>query len=93
VLAAAGVLRRSRRTLRASVFALSASAWSNALPLLVIAGSAEFRYLLWTVLASLLAVLAAWCPMRHAAKTSRGFGSFAYRHSLPPLHPVRPELV
>lgn len=61
-IAVAGALRTSRRSLRAPVLALSASAWSNALPLLFIAGSAEFRYLLWSVLASLLGVLAAWCP-------------------------------
>lgn len=63
-LAGAGALRGSQRSLRVPVLALSASAWSNALPLLLIAGSAEFRYLLWSVLASLLAVLAAWCPLR-----------------------------
>lgn len=63
MLAAAGALRGSRRALRMPVLALSASAWSNAAPLLLIAGSAEFRYLLWSVLASLLAVLAAWCPL------------------------------
>jgi hypothetical protein len=61
-IAAAGALRASRRPVRAAVLALSASAWSNAVPLLLIAGSAEFRYLLWSVLASLLAVLVAWWP-------------------------------
>ncbi|HET6603564.1 MAG TPA: hypothetical protein VFG21_05020 [Xanthomonadaceae bacterium] len=36
---------------------MSASAFANALPLWLIAGSAEFRYLLWTVLAAGLAWL------------------------------------
>ncbi|MBB5207758.1 hypothetical protein [Chiayiivirga flava] len=58
--AIAGALRASRRAVRAPVFALSASAFGNALPLLAIAGSAEFRYLAWSVVAALLAVLAAW---------------------------------
>lgn len=62
VLAAIGALRRSRRAQRGAVFALAASAWSNAVPLALIAGSAEFRYLLWSVLAALLGVLAAWLP-------------------------------
>lgn len=39
---------------RAAVVALAASAWANALPLLLISGSAEFRYLAWTALASVL---------------------------------------
>jgi hypothetical protein len=56
VLAAVLVRRRAARALRAPVFALSASAWTNAVPLLVIAGSAEFRYLAWTALASVLAL-------------------------------------
>lgn len=61
-LALAGALRRSRRDVRVAVVALAASAWANAAPLALIAGSAEFRYLLWTVPASLLALLAAWLP-------------------------------
>ena len=40
---------------RVPIRVLAVSAWANALPLLVLAGSAEFRYLLWTALASLLA--------------------------------------
>lgn len=68
VFAAAGVLRASHRTRRVPVLALAASAWSNALPLLLIAGSAEFRYLFWSVLASLLAVLAAWFPSRASTR-------------------------
>jgi hypothetical protein len=40
---------------RGVVRALAASAWANALPLLAITGSAEFRYLAWTALAAVLA--------------------------------------
>jgi len=35
----------------------AASAWANALPLWLLSGSSEFRYVLWTVLAALLATL------------------------------------
>ena len=48
---AAGIARGNR----GEVFALAGSSWANALPLLFISGSAEFRYLAWTVLAALLA--------------------------------------
>ena len=41
---------------RGLVTALSASSWANALPLLLISGSAEFRYLAWSALAAVLAV-------------------------------------
>lgn len=47
--------RGSAAAVRAPVRALAASSWANALPLLVLAGSAEFRYLLWSALAALLA--------------------------------------
>jgi len=49
---------------RADVVALAASAWANALPLLVISGSAEFRYLAWTALAALAALAAALAGRR-----------------------------
>lgn len=49
---------------RAAVLALAASAWANALPLLVISGSAEFRYLMWTATASLLACVFTWVGRR-----------------------------
>jgi hypothetical protein len=41
---------------RGAVLALAASAWGNALPLLLISGAAEFRYLTWSALAALAAV-------------------------------------
>ena len=44
------------------VFALSASALANALPLAIIGPSAEFRYMIWSVLASLLALALALQP-------------------------------
>jgi hypothetical protein len=49
-------MRAAAAPVRAPVMALAASAWANALPLFVIAGSAEFRYLAWTALASVLAL-------------------------------------
>ena len=55
VLAGLLACRRLQGPARAAVGALAASAWANALPLLLISGSAEFRYLTWTVLASVLA--------------------------------------
>lgn len=45
-----------RKPRRDTVLALAASAWANALPLLLISGSAEFRYLTWTALAAVLAL-------------------------------------
>lgn len=55
-LAAAALLAaRGNNAHRPVVTALAASSWANALPLLVISGSAEFRYLAWSVLAALLA--------------------------------------
>ena len=47
-----------RDSARAATLALAASAWCTVLPLWAISGSAEFRYVLWTVLAALLA----WVP-------------------------------
>lgn len=61
-LALLGAMRPSRRGTRLAVVAIAVSAFANALPLAVISGSAEFRYLAWTVLAALLAAAAAWCP-------------------------------
>lgn len=53
--AAAVLLARRNATRQPAVTALAASSWANTLPLLVISGSAEFRYLAWSVLAALLA--------------------------------------
>lgn len=47
--------RTARTSERQLVGVLSLSAWANALPLFVLSGSAEFRYLTWTALAALLA--------------------------------------
>lgn len=67
---AAGALAWPRRHTeggRAAV-ALALSAWAYALPLALVTGSAEFRYLHWSVIASLLAMLATFtarqCPSR-----------------------------
>lgn len=50
---------------RELVVVLSLSAWANALPLFVISGSAEFRYLTWTALAALVAfAISLWGPRR-----------------------------
>ena len=54
IVAAFGVLRR-RDTRRAPVLWLIASAWAYALPYAVLAPAAEFRYLLWSCIASLIA--------------------------------------
>ena len=45
------------------VFALTASALGNALPLALISGSCDFRYMIWTVLTALLALPLALQPM------------------------------
>lgn len=47
---------RRRRRDPLPVLALSVSALANALPLLVISPSADFRYLIWSVLAAMLAL-------------------------------------
>ncbi len=52
---AAVLVRRQPHPARGTVFALVGSAWANALPLSLISGSAEFRYLAWTALAAVLA--------------------------------------
>ncbi|MEP7098353.1 MAG: hypothetical protein ABI748_11875 [Dokdonella sp.] len=54
--------RRRRGCNPVAVFALSASALANALPLFFISPSADFRYLIWSVLASLLALTLALQP-------------------------------
>ena len=51
------------------VFALSASALANALPLAIIGPSAEFRYMIWSVLASLLALALALQPGERVLRT------------------------
>jgi hypothetical protein len=63
-LAALAAVFGRRNAQRGALFALAASAWANALPLLVISGSAEFRYLLWSAIASLLAGTFAWVGRR-----------------------------
>ncbi|WP_257387092.1 hypothetical protein, partial [Tahibacter caeni] len=54
-LAAAAHCLRRRGARRAPVLWLVASAWAYALPYAVLAPAAEFRYLLWSCIASLLA--------------------------------------
>jgi hypothetical protein len=69
--AAASLRRRCAPPTRAAVIALAASAWANALPLLLISGSAEFRYLTWTALAALLAAAFAACGVQPADRSAR----------------------
>jgi len=59
-LAALHALRR-RDARRAPVLWLSASAWAYALPYAVLAPAAEFRYLLWSCIASLIAAWISFC--------------------------------
>ena len=59
--------RRGRDPL--PVLALSASALANALPLAIISPSADFRYMIWSVLASLLALALALQPGEHVLRT------------------------
>lgn len=54
-----------------AAIALAASAWAYAAPLAVLTGSAEFRYLHWSVLAALLATLAAFTARRGASRDNR----------------------
>lgn len=56
--------RRRHSEAGRAALALSASAWAYAAPLALITGSAEFRYLHWTVIAALLAALAAIAARR-----------------------------
>lgn len=66
-LAAGAWAWRRRDTERGrAALALAASAWAYALPLALVTGSAEFRYLHWSVIAALLATLAAFTARRHS---------------------------
>ena len=62
ILAAAIAWRRRRARDPLPVLALSASALGNALPLAIISGSCDFRYLVWTVLTALIALPLALAP-------------------------------
>ncbi len=62
LLAAAIAWRRRQVRDPLPVLALAASALGNALPLAIISGSCDFRYLIWTVLTSLLALPLALLP-------------------------------
>jgi hypothetical protein len=66
----AGWRARATESGRAAI-ALAASGWAYAAPLAVVTGSAEFRYLHWSVIAALLAILAAFTA-RHAANRDNG---------------------
>lgn len=71
-LVALGVAWRMRDTERGrAAIALAASALAYAAPLAVLTGSAEFRYLHWSVLAALLATLAAFTARRGASRDNR----------------------
>jgi hypothetical protein len=63
-LAALQALRR-RDARRAPALWLSASAWAYALPYAVLAPAAEFRYLLWSCIASLVAAWIGFCTHAH----------------------------
>ncbi len=62
IAAAAIAFLRRHQCSPIAVIALAASALANALPLFFISPSADFRYLIWTVLASLLALALALQP-------------------------------
>jgi hypothetical protein len=62
IVAAAIAWRRRSMRDPLPVFALSASALGNALPLALISGSCDFRYLIWTVLTALIALPLALLP-------------------------------
>lgn len=68
--AALAALAVGWRRRRGDAVALAASAFGNALPLALVSGSAEFRYLLWTVLASLLGLVLALAGDRQAGSAS-----------------------
>lgn len=51
-----------------AALALAFSAWAYALPLALVTGSAEFRYLHWSVIASLLAMLAAFTARQRPSR-------------------------
>jgi hypothetical protein len=73
--AALALPRRHSETGRASL-ALAFSALAYALPLALVTGSAEFRYLHWSVIAALLAMLAAFTARQRASSDNS-----AYEHS------------
>jgi hypothetical protein len=62
MLAAFVAWRRRQSPDPSPALALSFSSLANALPLLIISGSADFRYMIWSVLASLLALALALQP-------------------------------
>lgn len=51
-----------------AAIALAASSWAYAAPLAIATGSAEFRYLHWSVIAALLATLAAFTARRAVSR-------------------------
>lgn len=55
-----------------AALALAASSWAYAAPLALATGSAEFRYLHWSVIAALLAALAAFTARRAARHDNPG---------------------
>ncbi len=55
-----------------AALALAASSWAYAAPLAIATGSAEFRYLHWSVIAALLATLAAFTARRPPSRDNRG---------------------
>lgn len=71
-LVALGAAWRARATEpgRAAI-ALAASGWAYAAPLAIATGSAEFRYLHWSVIAALLAALAAFTARRAPSHDNR----------------------
>ena len=64
IVAAVIAWRRRRARDPLPVLMLTASALGNALPLAIISGSCDFRYMIWTVLAALLALPLALLPAR-----------------------------
>ncbi len=68
----AAVIAWRRRQVRdpLPVLALTASALGNALPLALISGSCDFRYLIWTVLTALLALPLALLPAREGGASA-----------------------
>lgn len=71
---AAGIRAWPLRTTEAgrAALALAASGWAYALPLALVTGSAEFRYLHWSVLAAMLAALAAFTAGKRSARDNTG---------------------
>jgi hypothetical protein len=65
LLLAVGVLAAAVWRRRAAATALSASGLAMVAPLLPLATAADFRYLLWLVVASLLALVLLLAPAAH----------------------------